>query len=243
MTMGRIGAVLVVMSALGGCPLTGVRDSIGLPCFVDGESPCGPDHICEAEDGALGGVCAPIVDYGATCDPPTYPQQPGAIRRESLDVGAQSDLGFLDDVARIEGDLVIDGPFGAAPLAIGTLCGVAGLQQVTGSLFIAQTDLATLDGLQSLSFVGAGIGIAGNPALTDLMGLANLVRAVPLGEARFSIVIAENRSLPREALRNLREALADRPSISIAACGNLAAAEENDVVACGADINRFLRRQ
>jgi hypothetical protein len=237
---------LVVVAALlgvGGCPLTGPRDGIGQPCVVDGEVPCAPDHVCRAADGALDGLCAPIVDYGRNCPPPTHSQRPGAIRSERLEVDDPAALALLEDVVRVEGDLVLDGPFTGPLLAVDPLCGLSGLQQVTGTLLIAQTNLQTLDGLQSLSYVGGGIGIAGNPSLVDLSALANVIRVDVPDDARFSIVIAENRSLPREALRGLKDALAERPSITIAACGNLAAAEENTAPACGVEINRFLRRE
>jgi hypothetical protein len=237
---------LVVVAALlggGGCPLTGLRDGIGQSCIVDGEVPCARDHVCEADDGVVDGLCAPIVDYGPSCDSPSYPQWPGKTRTEGLEVDDPAAVASLEDVVRIEGDLVLDGPFAGPLLAVDPLCGLSGLQQVTGTLLIAQTNLSTLDGLQSLSYVGGGIGIAGNPSLVDLSALANVIRVGVPDDARVSIVIAENRSLPREALRDLKEALADRPSITIAACGNLAAAEENTAAACGVEINRFLRRQ
>jgi hypothetical protein len=66
---------------------------------VDGP-PCAPDHVCLAEEGADEGRCAPIVDYGPGCDPATYPQQPGLVRAEGLDVDEPGQLGLLRDVAR-----------------------------------------------------------------------------------------------------------------------------------------------
>ena len=233
------GAIVVV--ALAGCPLTGPRDDIGRACVVDGP-PCAPDHVCLADDGADEGRCAPIVDYGG-CEPATYPVQAGLVRAEGLDVDEPGALGFLRDVVRVEGDLFIDGPVVGSPLAVGSLCGVSGLQQVTGSLLIAQTDLEALDGLQSLSFVGRGLGVASNARLTDLAGLANLVQVVVPDEAPFEVVIAENRTLPAEAVRAFRAALADRPSIRIHVCGNLVALAENDAASCGPEINRLLRRE
>lgn len=234
--------LVVVLATLAGCPLTGPRDDIGRPCVVDGP-PCATDHVCLADDGADEGRCAPIVDYGG-CDPATYPQQAGLARAEGLDVDEPGELGFLRDVVRVEGDLFIDGPFAASPLAVGSLCGLSGLQQVTGSLLVAQTDLVTLDGLQSLSFVGRGLGVAGNARLEDLAGLANLVKVVALDDTRdFEVVIAENRTLPREALRAFKDALADQPSIRVYACGNLAALGANDDPTCGPEINRLLRRE
>lgn len=233
---------LMLVVALGGCPITGLRDDIGRACVVDGP-PCAPDHVCLAADGAAEGRCAPIVDYGG-CDPATYPQQAGLVRAEGLDVDDPGELGFLRDVVRVEGDLFVDGPVVGAPLAVGTLCGLSGLQQVTGSLLIAQTDLVTLDGLQSLSFVGKGLGVAGNTRLEDLTGLANLVQVVALDENRdFEVVIADNRVLSRDALQAFKDVLADRASIRVHACGNTAAFEANDAAACGPAINRLLRRE
>jgi hypothetical protein len=229
-------------AALAGCPITGARDDIGRPCVVDGP-PCAPDHVCLADDGADEGRCAPIVDYGG-CDPATYPQQAGLVRAEGLDVDEPGELGFLRDVVRVEGDLFVDGPVVGSPLAVGTLCGLSGLQQVTGSLLIAQTDLVTLDGLQSLSFVGKGLGVAGNTRLEDLTGLLNLVKVVALDDTRdFEVVIADNRVLSREALQGFKDALQDRPSIRVHACGNAAALAANDDLTCGPEINRLLRRE
>jgi hypothetical protein len=234
--------LVVVLAPLAGCPLTGPRDDIGRACVVDGP-PCAPDHVCLADDGAAEGRCAPILDYGG-CDPATYPQQAGLVRAEGLDVDEPGEFGFLRDVVRVEGDLFIDGPVVGAPLAVGTLCGLSGLQQVTGSLLIAQTDLVTLDGLQSLSFVGRGLGVAGNTRLEDLAGLANLVQVVALDDTRdFEVVIAENRVLPRDALQAFKDALADRPSIRVHACGNAVAQDANDDAICGPDISRLLRRE
>jgi hypothetical protein len=239
--MTRLIPALVVIATLAGCPLTGPRDDIGRACVVDGP-PCAPDHVCLADDGADEGRCAPIVDYGG-CEPATYPVQAGLVREEGLDVDEPGELGFLRDVVRVEGDLFIDGPVVGSPLAVGSLCGLSGLQQVTGSLLIAQTDLEALDGLQSLSFVGRGLGVASNARLTDLAGLANLVQVVVPDEAPFEVVIAENRTLPAEAVRAFRAALADRPSIRIHVCGNLVALAENDAASCGPEINRLLRRE
>jgi len=236
-----VSVVVVVAATLAGCPITGPRDDIGRPCVVDGP-PCAPDHVCLADDGADEGRCAPIVDYGG-CDPATYPVQAGLVREEGLDVDEPGELGFLRDVVRVEGDLFVDGPVVGSPLAVGTLCGLSGLQQVTGSLLVAQTDLEALDGLQSLSFVGRGLGVASNARLTDLAGLANLVQVVVPDEAPFEVVIAENRTLPAEAVRAFRAALADRPSIRIHVCGNLVALAENDAASCDPEINRLLRRE
>jgi hypothetical protein len=142
----------------------------------------------------------------------------------------------------VEGDLFIDGAAGTV-LRLGDLCRVAGVQQVTGSLLVAQTDITSLDGLQGMGAVGAGVGIAANPNLTDLLGLINLMGVTPpdAGQA-FSVVIADNAALPAEAIRALREALSPRPDIQIFACGNRLATGENNQIICPVDVNRLLRR-
>jgi|GEM_PF-1174748 len=234
-----MAAVMTVMST-SSCAIDATRDGIGAPCVVDGAA-CPTDHVCLVDDGETAGLCAPILDYGS-CDPPSYPQAVGQLRDETLDIDAVDDFEKLRDVVRVEGDLFIDGAAGTV-LRLGDLCSVAGVQQVTGSLLVAQTDITTLDGLQGMGSVGAGVGIAANPNLTDLQGLINLMGVKPpdAGEA-FTIVIADNAALPAEAIRALRAALAVRPGIQIFACGNRLATGENNQVICPIDVNRLLRR-
>lgn len=231
--------VMVIGVGVGGCPAGVNRDGIGRPCVVEGP-PCPQDHVCEAADGTADGLCAPIDDYGS-CGSATYPLAPKTVRPESLDVDEPGELGFLRDVARVEGDLFLDGPFGRGTLQLGTLCDVSGLQQVTGSLLVAQTNLTTLDGLQSLSFVGAGVGIAGNPDLVDLDALGNLVRVVAPEGRSFEVVIANNGALDREALQRFLDVMAARPSIRVVACGNIRAIGLG-ASPCPVDVDNLLRR-
>lgn len=233
-------AVVIAGATLTGCPIDALRDGIGAPCSIDAD-PCPTDHVCHVDDGATDGLCAPILDYGS-CDPPSYPQAIGKVRDETLDIDAVDDVSKLRDVVRVEGDLFLDGAAGTV-LRLGDLCAVAGVQQVTGSLVVAQTNITTLDGLQGMGAVGAGVGIAANPNLVDLQGLINLmgVRPPEAGQA-FSIVIADNLTLPAEAIRALRAALSDRPAIQIFACGNRAATGENNLALCPVEVNRLLRR-
>ena len=233
-------AVVIAATTLTGCPIDALRDGIGAPCSINAD-PCPTDHVCHVDDGATDGLCAPILDYGS-CDPPSYPQAIGKVRDKTLDVDSVDDLSKLRDVVRVEGDLFLDGAV-ATVLPLGDLCAVAGVQQVTGSLVVAQTNLTTLDGLQGMGAVGAGVGIAANPNLVDLQGLINLmgVRPPEAGQA-FSIVIADNLTLPAEAIRALREAMSVRPGIQIFACGNRAATGENNQIVCPVEVNRLLRR-
>jgi hypothetical protein len=233
-------ALLAMVVASTSCAIDDRRDGIGAPCVVDGDA-CPTDHVCLVDDGETEGLCAPILDYGS-CDPPSYPQAVGKVRDETLDVDAVEDFEKLRDVVRVEGDLFLDGSAGTV-LRLGDLCRVAGVQQVTGSLVVAQTDITTLDGLQGLGAVGAGVGIAANPNLTDLQGLINLMGVKPpdAGQA-FSVVIADNAALPADAIRALRESLSPRPDIQVFACGNRLATGENNQIICPVDVNRLLRR-
>ena len=232
---------LAAVATLTGCPIDALRDGIGAPCVIDGDA-CPTDHVCHVDAGATDGLCAPILDYGSSCDPPSYPQAIGKVRDETLDVDSVDDLSKLRDVVRVEGDLFLDGAAGTV-LRLEDVCSAAGVQQVTGSLVVAQTNLTTLDGLQGMGAVGAGVGIAANPNLVDLQGLINLmgVRPPEAGPA-FSIVIADNLTLPAEAIRALREALSDQRGIQIFACGNRAATGENNQIVCPVEVNRLLRR-
>jgi hypothetical protein len=233
-------AVVVAGATLTGCPIDALRDGIGAPCVIDGDA-CPTDHVCHVDVGETDGLCAPILDYGS-CGPPSYPQAIGKVRAETLDIDAVDDFEKLRDVVRVEGDLFLDGAAGTV-LRLEDVCSAAGVQQVTGSLVVAQTNLTTLDGLQGMGAVGAGVGIAANPNLVDLQGLINLmgVRPPEAGPA-FSIVIADNLTLPAEAIRALREVLSDQRGIQIFACGNRAATGENNQIVCPVEVNRLLRR-
>jgi len=233
-------SAVFVTAFLGACGIDEVRDGIGAPCVPDGP-PCPRDHVCLADDGASAGLCAPILTYGA-CLAPNYPQVAPETLAESIDVAEPGDLTDLDGITRVEGDAFIDGQVGQT-LAVADLCGLRGLQQVTGSLLIAQTDITTLDGLQGLSFVGAGIGVAANRNLVDLSGLVNLMRAGTAPDRDFTIVIADNTTLPPEPIAALREALSGRPSIVLKVCGNARALGQNDANICGPEVNALLRRE
>jgi len=239
--MKRICLLSVVVAAVAGCPIDGSREGIGSVC-VPGEAVCPIDYYCLPDDADQAtGVCAPALDYGS-CDAPTWPIRPAELRDESLDVDTVGDLDFLRDVTRVEGDLIIAPPAAGQTLQLGTLCDISGLQQVTGSMLVKNTDLTSLDGLQSLSVVGAGIGIAGNRLLTDIKGLTNLVSAVARDGDNFNIVIADNATLPDTAIIELRQAIqaSEVTSARLYACGN--ARGGNDDPVCPASVDDLLRR-
>jgi hypothetical protein len=235
-TLRRLMVGAVVASGVSGCAISDVRDSIGRACVVDGDV-CGTDHVCFVDDDDDDGLCAPVVDYGA-CDEPTYPVGAGEVAENDdgvIRVESAAELEDLDGVVKVEGNLFISPASAIGTIDVDSLCVLSGLQQVTGSVLISQTNLVTLDGLHSLSFVGKGIGIARNPELTDLMGLANLMRVVgPSADARATVVIANNLNLPEDAITEFRAALADRPSIRVFTCGNVRARAVDDAATCDA---------
>lgn len=239
--MKRICMLSVVIAAVAGCPISGPREGIGAVC-VPGDAVCPLDYYCLPDDvEQTSGMCAPVLDYGS-CDAPGWPIRVAEVRDETLEVDTVDDLDFLLDVSRVEGDLII-APSGAGQtLQLGALCDISGLQQVTGSLLVKNTDLTSLDGLQGLSSVGAGLGIAGNRLLTDIQGLTNLVSATARAGDDFNIVIADNATLPAAAIVELRQAIqaSGVTTARLYACGN--ARGGNDDPECTASVDDLLRR-
>ena len=74
---------------------------------------------------------------------------------------------------------------------------IAGAQEITGTLEIAETDLVCLDAVACLRVVGGDVRILGNPALLSTAGLANVqaLGTSDLDNARGSVVVSENRAL------------------------------------------------
>lgn len=214
-------AALVVVAGVAGCPIDAVRDGIGAPCTVDG-AVCPFDHTCIPDDvdDPSSGLCAPILDYGS-CPAPAYAQKAQKKEDKDVVVDSASDLPKLEDVATITGRLELEFPGAGGLLEIGDLCGFEGLQHVGGAVLITETDVKTLDGLQNLSFVGNGVLVHANGELVDVLGLRNLVVAVPPEGRDFGIGLANNRKLDEDAIQALRDALADSaPDVKVFNCGN-----------------------
>jgi hypothetical protein len=218
---GAVGAAALALSV--GCPIVDNRDGIGRLCKVDDACPI--DHFCafdgpvDADDEEVRGVCAPVLDYGG-CDAPAWPVKDGKKLEGNQRITAVEDLIRFDGVTAVIGDLRIerDGPVGL--LELGDLCGLAGLQRVTGAVVLRKTDVDTLDGLQALSNVGGGVAIVDNPQLQDAMALANLQVAPPpaqVGDA--SVAFVGNAALRDPAVEELRAAL-DAADIKVAGCEN-----------------------
>jgi hypothetical protein len=235
---------LFLLATLAGCPLTGSVDGIGATCTPAGESPCPLDHVCiPDDDDATTGLCAPILDYGS-CDAPSWPQRSTETRDEGIDIDIVDEYAFLTDVSRIEGDFGIVPDTVGSTAQLGDLCPLSGLQQVTGSLLVKATDLTTLDGLQGLSVVGNGVGIASNRSLVSLKGLYNLF-SVDRPDDNFSIVLADNIALTNEEVTALRTRLKEiNPTAEqrLVVCGSPLVDVTNGEADCPASVNELLRR-
>lgn len=83
-----------------------------------------------------------------------------------------ADIQRLAGVFHIKGDLTV-----ASGGTLTDLVGLESLVQVDGNLMIAETSLASLQGLEHLTTVGRRVQIMGNYALTSLDGLAALASA------------------------------------------------------------------
>ncbi len=228
--------VVGVVGSSAGCPINGVRDGIGVACTVDGDV-CPFDHTCLPDDAAdpNDGLCAPILDYGS-CPAPAYAQKAQKKEDKDVVVDAADDVAKLEDVATIAGQLRIQPPGPTDLLTVGDLCGFEGVQHVGGALLVVQTDITTLDGLQNLSFVGNGVLVNGNGELVDVLGLQNLIVAVPPDGRDFGIALANNRKLDEDAIKALRDALADSaPGVKVFNCGN-----KNSAIALCPNLNDLL---
>jgi len=238
-----IVASIVVAAGVAGCPINGPREGIGAPCVPGDAVVCPIDHICLPDDSEqTDGTCAPVLTYGS-CDAPTWPARVAELRDEGLEVDAVGDFDFLRDVSRVEGDLIIAPPGAGEVLQAGSLCEVSGVQQVTGTVLVKNTDITSLDGLQGLSVVGGGVGIVGNRLLVDVKGLVNLLTvAEHVSGDSFNVVIADNATLPDTAIIELRQALqaSTTSTATLFACGN--GRGGNDVPECPASVDALLRR-
>ncbi len=213
-----VAGVVVVGTA---CPIDGLRDGIGAPCTVDGDV-CPLDHTCLPDDSASpgDGRCAPILDYG-TCEAPTYAQKAGKVLDDDLTVDDDADLGKLEGVSDVTGELRFEAAGPGGLLALGDLCGLRGLQRVEGELLVSELDVTTLDGLQGLANASGGVVVHANGSLVDVLALQNLVVAAPLSGRDFGVIIANNRALDEPAIQALKDALElSTPTLKLFSCGN-----------------------
>jgi hypothetical protein len=169
----------------------------------------------------------PVTSFGVCDDvagPPTHPAGQLGSTEDAAEVTIddEADIDLLEGDRLVSGDVLVfqQGPGGAD---VGALCGLRDLQRV-GGFAVIDSDVLSLDGLQSLTSVGAGLVVTQNTELRSLAGLANLVD-VGLREvsgagdlADFHVVIAGNQRVPDAEVEALRARLpADAQFV---ACGN-----------------------
>ena len=222
---------------IAGCAIADNRDGIGRSCTSDAACPL--DHFClldgpvDAGDDAGGGRCAPVLDYGG-CDAPTWPVKGGPTLEGDQTVAGTADLVRFDGATAVDGDLFIRREGLPRLVALGDLCGFAGLQRVGGTFVMRTTDATSLDGLQALSSVGGGIVIVDNADLVDVSALANLQFAPPPDDRDAAVLFARNVRLEPASVAALAAVL-EPMGIKIFECGNAGA-----LTACPGDVTRVL---
>lgn len=232
--MSRAVLVVLALSCAAACEIsnTDPLPDIGANCTPN-DPKCGVEHTCRpTPTGQVdAGLCAPVLSYGICdeADPVTHsPGREGTDEdREDVLVDEPADVELLDNVRSVTG-LVRVFKQGGERVALDDLCGLKALQRTGGGMTVGNTDLTNLDGLQSLTSVGAGLVIVNNPGLTSLDALANMVdvgtRTIEVDNAdtTFDVVIAANSDLPQEAVDAFVSGLEARSgkTFAVVACGN-----------------------
>jgi hypothetical protein len=207
-----------------GDPLPG----FGAPCVV-AEGGCDIEHTCRPEaPGAEVGVCAPVASFGA-CDEAIRVSHPpgrrGQLKEATvIEIDGPEDFALLEDVRAVTGQVRLFLP-GAGDALVGDLCGLRTLQKTGDGLQVSDSDITSLDGLQSFTSATRGLAIFDNRELTDLDGLLNLVHVTPREVStfsRFDVLIAGNPSLGDAAVDAFVAALATRMGrgLDVIACNN-----------------------
>ncbi len=237
----RLLCAAVLGTGGAGCAISDARDGIGRWCSTDAACPI--DYFCQLE-GAVEdevdvaeGRCAPVLDYGSTCPQPSWPIRAGKTLEGDQEITRSDDLVRFDGVTAVAGDLELRDAE-ARLLALGDLCGIAGLQRVSGQLRISETDVESLDGLQAVASVVAGLVVVDNASLVDVMALANLQFAPPpLDVGNASVLFARNANLPPDAVAALAAAL-EPAGIDVFECQNRGAATP-----CPAAVTAYVDRR
>jgi hypothetical protein len=200
-----------------GCPIGGVGESFGRDCTINAAAPpsCPIDYVCQVDQ------CVPVSDDGA-CDVPNFGGGAPSTRNELLINGADDlELANLELVGQVNGSLNIQADGVGNVITLPTMCALRRVQHVGGRTTIAETSLNDLDGLQSLTAVGAGLVIADNDNLTSLAALSSLQSVGPLqgveaAYANIRVVVVNNQNLAQTDAA----ALAERFGDDVLFCGN-----------------------
>ena len=223
-------AVLLVALA-GGCGIS-IDDpfpSFGAPCEVDAAL-CSVEHVCEprAVDDP-NGRCTPIISFGSCDDvdgPPTHP--PGRIGEEETrgetEIATVQQMDLIRDVRKATGLVRVFAP-GIEDADVGNLCPMRTLQFVGNGFAIGDSNVTSLDGLQSLTTVLGGFAVFNNTELTSIAALENLVHVTPKTLETFEafhVVIAGNPDLPQADVDAFVERLRGQTSeeLRVVACSN-----------------------
>jgi hypothetical protein len=203
-----------LMALAAGCPIAAATEPFGQACSNDSAAAlsCPLDYQCAD-------VCVPVVDYG-DCDAPLYGGGLGTTRNGLLINGADDlEAPNLELVGQVQGAVNIQAD-GVGTIRVGSLCGLRRLQLVGGRMTVAETDLVDLDGLQSLTAIGAGLVIVDNAQLTSLDGLRGLTQVGALADVvevgDVNVVIANNPNLSQAAA----DAFAAQFQGNVRVCGN-----------------------
>lgn len=200
MSARAAAAAILVGAALAGCPIgpTDPLPGFGAQCTIaDGH--CDIEHVCVPQKpGEATGLCAPIGSFGACDAKAAVTHSPGRVGEDkdatTIEITGPEDFGLIDGIRSVTGQVRVfkQGPESAR---IGDLCAFRALQRVGNGFAVADSDVSSLDGLESVTSVDGGVGIFDDRALTSLDGLQSLVqvggRQVDTF-ASFDVVIAQN---------------------------------------------------
>jgi hypothetical protein len=202
-----------------GIPDDDLLPGMGAPCAV-ADGLCPIEHVCRPNaPGEDRGVCEPVLSYGA-CDKPTHlPGRFGKVDDGDVVIDEPADKNKLDDIRRVDGEVRLHRR--ADELEIGDLCFSRTLQRVGDAVYVGNTDVETLDGLQSLTTVHTGISIFGNANLNSLDGLAQVRDIGGCGDLG-DVLIANNRDLSPGTISAFTDALSKRlgREATVLHCGN-----------------------
>lgn len=222
--------LLMGLFLLSGCPI-GPADPLGgfgAPCAVR-EGTCDLEHVCQPRAaGALQGVCIPVKTFGACDEDEPVTHAPGRQGEqedvEILSIESAEQAALLDNVRAVTGRVQVFKQ-GQDNVKLGDLCSFRALQSVGDGLGIGDSDVTTLDGLQSFTSASGGVAIFDNTNLTNLDGLANLtaITTREVGDnGRFDVLIAGNPALPPATVARFVSQLKERVGrdLVVVACNN-----------------------
>ncbi len=181
----------------------GLETCVGNVCQPGTTPNCDDTNECTADscDAVLGCQNSPLAqgttctggecDGSGNCVPTTFECVPGATGPGVLDV-PYVDIGVTHQIADLAGITCITGDLYVNDTGLTDLTGLETLQMVGGYVYIdVNSSLTSLDGLENLESVGGSLGISGNPLLTSLAPLA------ALSSVGYELYVFDNQSLPQ----------------------------------------------